>query len=153
MATETNTKLASMRQIHAAITHYAGGEHECAITLAAAAEGMLVEPDEPTFRQKVKDFAASLPEAVEGAKNPNDVITWLKHGTYNGQKCDTATIDDIEAPVIIWRAITKFYAVYKAVSPEMERWQQTMKEKLSAEKATHAAAAPAAAPAETGTLG
>jgi hypothetical protein len=69
------------------------------------------------FRQKMKDFAASLPEAVEGAKNPNDVITWLKHGTYNGQECDTATIDDIEAPVIIWRAITKFYAVYKAVSP------------------------------------
>ena len=38
----------------------------------------------------------------------------------------------------IWRAITKFYAVYKAVTPEMEKWQQTMKQKLSAEKAAQA---------------
>jgi hypothetical protein len=79
---------------------------------------MLPETDEPHFRQKVKEFAASLPEP-EGAKNPNDVITWLKHGTYNGTKCVTATIHDSEAPVIIWRAITKFYAVYKEVSPQM----------------------------------
>src|SRR4051794_30267088 len=118
MATETNTKLASMRQIHAAIKHHGGGDCECAITLAAAAEGMLVEPDEPTFRQKVKDFAAGLPEVADDSQNPNAVITWLKHGTYNGTKCETATIDDSEAPVIIWRAITKFYAVYKAVSAE-----------------------------------
>ncbi|HVR57306.1 MAG TPA: hypothetical protein VMT72_10830 [Pseudolabrys sp.] len=137
MATETNTKLASARQIHAAMNLHAAGEQECAITLAAAAEGMLVEPDEPAFRQKVKDFAATLPEA-EGSQKPNDFINWLKHGTYNGKKCDTATIDDIEAPVAIWRAITKFYAVYKAVTPDMEKWQQTMKQKLSAEKAAQA---------------
>lgn len=137
MATESNTKQASARQIHAAMTHYATGQLECAITLAAAAEGMLVEPDEPAFRQKVKDFAAQLPEA-EGAQGPNDFIVWLKHGTFKGKKCDTATIDDSEAPVAIWRAITKFYAVYKAVTPEMEKWQQTMKAKLSAEKAAQA---------------
>jgi hypothetical protein len=40
--------------------------------------------------------------------------------------------------VTIWRAVTKFYAVYKAVTPEMEKWQQTMKQKLSAEKAARA---------------
>lgn len=141
MATETNTKLTSARQIHAAITHHAAGDVECAITLAAAAEGMLVEPDEPAFRQKVKDFAASLPEVADGSQGPNDFINWLKHGTYNGKKCDTATIDDIEAPVTIWRAITKFYAAHKAVTPEMEKWQQTMKQKLSAKKAAKASAA------------
>jgi hypothetical protein len=111
---------------------------------------MPTETDEPHFRQKVKEFAASLPEAAEGSKNPNDVITWLKHGTYNGTKCETATIDNSEAPVVIWRAITKFYAVYKEVSPQMQSWQQTMKEKLSAEKAAQAAATPVAAPAGNG---
>jgi hypothetical protein len=138
MAGETTTKQASMRQLHAAIAHHSKGEDECAITLAAAAEGMLVEPDEPTFRQKVKEFAAGLPEATEGATDPNDLITWLKHGTFKGKKCDKATIDDSEAPVVIWRAISKFYGVYKEVSAEMKAWQETMKKKLLAEKATKA---------------
>jgi hypothetical protein len=107
---ETNIRLAAMRQIHAAIEHQQRQDYECAITLAAAAEGMLPTTDEPHFHQKVKDFAASLPDTVEGAKKPNDVITWLKHGTYNGKKCETATIDYSESLVVIWRAITKFFA-------------------------------------------
>jgi hypothetical protein len=131
---ETNTKLASMRQLHAAIEHHRKQDWECAITLAAAAEGMLPETDKPHFRQKVKEFAASLPEAADGAQRPNDVITWLKHGTFNGKECEKATINNSEAPVTIWRAITKFYAVYEEVSPQMQSWQQTMKDALSAEK-------------------
>src|SRR4051812_42734909 len=119
---KTTTKLASMRQIHAAIEHHDKQNWECAITLAAAAEGMLPATDDPHFRQKVKEFSASLPEATEGAVDPNDVITWLKHGTFKGKKCETATIDNSEAPVVIWRAITKFYAIYKEVSPQMQGW-------------------------------
>ena len=133
---ETTTKLASMRQIHAAIEHHGKQNWECAITLAAAAEGMLPATDEPHFRQKVKEFAAGLPESAEGVSNPNDFITWLKHGTVNGEKCEKATIDDGEAPAVIWRAITKFYAVYKEVSPQMQSWQETMKATLSAKKAS-----------------
>ena len=132
---ETTARFASMRQIHAAIEHHRRQDWECTITLAAAAEGMLPGTDEPHFRQKVKDFAASLPDDLEGSKNPNDVITWLKHGTYNGQKCETATIDNSEAPVIIWRAITKFFAVYDEVSPQMQSWAKSMRNELMAEKA------------------
>jgi hypothetical protein len=95
---ETTTKSTSMRQIHAAVEHHGKQNWECAITLASAAEGMLPETDKPHFRQKVKDFAASLPEAAEGSQGPDDVITWLKHGTVNDKKCDTATIDASEAP-------------------------------------------------------
>jgi hypothetical protein len=58
---ETTTKLASMRQIHAAIEHHGKQNWECAITLAAAAEGMLPATDEPHFHKKVKELAASLP--------------------------------------------------------------------------------------------
>jgi hypothetical protein len=132
---ETNTRLAAMRQIHAAIEHQQRQDYECAITLAAAAEGMLPATDEPHFRQKVKEFAASLPDTVEGAKNPNDVITWLKHGTYNGKKSETATIDHSESLVVIGRAITKFFAVYDDVSPQMQSWAKTVREELLAEVA------------------
>ena len=132
---DTNTRFASMRQIHAAIEHYARQDWECAITLAAAAEGVLPATDEPYFHQKVKDFAASLPEDVGGATNPNDVITWLKHGTYNGKKWDKATIDASEPPVIIWRAITKFFAVFDDVTPQMQSWANSMRDELAAEKA------------------
>jgi len=132
---ETNIRLAAMRQIHAAIEHQQRQDYECAITLAAAAEGMLPATDEPHFHQKVKDFSAGLPDAVEGAQKPNDFITWLKHGTYNGKKCETATIDYSESLVIVWRAITKFFAVYDDVSPQMQSWAKTIREELSAEMA------------------
>ncbi|MCC8948205.1 hypothetical protein H8A97_24620 [Bradyrhizobium sp. Arg62] len=137
---ETTTKLASMRQLHAAIEHHGKQNWECAITLAAAAEGMLPPTDEPHFHKKVKELAASLPEVDEGSQGPNDVITWLKHGTFRGKKCDAATIDNSETPVVIWRAITKFYAVYNEVSPQMQSWQQTMKDSLLAERAAKAEA-------------
>lgn len=137
---ETNTRFASMRQIHAAIEHHARQDWECAITLAAAAEGMLPATDEPYFHQKVKDFAAGLPDDVGGAKNPNDVITWLKHGTYNGKKCEKATIDNSEPPVIIWRAITKFFAVYDDVSPQMRSWAKSMRDELTSERAARGGA-------------
>lgn len=65
---EVTAKVASMRQIHAAIEHAEIQNYECAITLAAAAEGMLPATENEHFHKKVKDFAAALPEAEDGAK-------------------------------------------------------------------------------------
>jgi hypothetical protein len=128
--TETNIKLASSRQLHAAIVHAGENSIECAITLAAAAEGMLPATDGEHFQKKLKEFAAGLPADAEGATGPNDVITWLKHGTYKGKPCDTATIEEMEVLVTIWRAISKFGAVYDGISPEMNSWITATKEKL-----------------------
>jgi hypothetical protein len=46
---ETNVRYASMRQIHVAIECHNQQHWECAITLAAAAEGMLPATDESHF--------------------------------------------------------------------------------------------------------
>jgi tRNA threonylcarbamoyladenosine modification (KEOPS) complex Cgi121 subunit len=50
VAIDTQIRLASMRQIHGAIEHLERGDIECAITLAAAVEGMLPERGKPYFR-------------------------------------------------------------------------------------------------------
>ena len=107
-----------MRQIHAAIDHLHRGDFECAITLAAAGEGMLPETDVPHFRQKVKALAASLPAAEEGAQGPNDYINWLKHGTPDGKRLENARITELEVINTVWRAITKFEAVYGAADTD-----------------------------------
>jgi hypothetical protein len=73
-----------MRQIHCAIEHVERGDYECAITLAAAAEGMLPEPEKPYFRGKVKKLSESEEvKAAGGATGPNDYSAWLKHGTFS----------------------------------------------------------------------
>jgi hypothetical protein len=132
---DTTTRVASMRQIHAAIEHLERQDFECAITLAAAAEGMLPSTGDPFFHQKVRALAASLPKDAEGATGPNDVITWLKHGTYKGEKCESATIDYFECVVTIWRAISKFIATYDDISPQMESWLKAIGAELLAERA------------------
>jgi hypothetical protein len=43
---------------------------------------------------------------------------------------------------MIWRAITKFYAVYSDVSPQMQSWAKSMREALSAERANEAQRGP-----------
>jgi hypothetical protein len=89
---ETNLRVASMRQIHCAIEHVERGDYECAITLAAAAEGMLPEPQKPYFRGKVKKLSESEEiKAAGSAIGPNDYSVWLKHGTFNGVKIEEVT--------------------------------------------------------------
>lgn len=112
---DTNIRLASMRQIHCAIEHLHNGDYECAITLGGAAEGMLPDTDEPTFRQKVKALSKS-PEiqAAGGATGPNDYTVWLKHGGV-----ENATIPAEESVALIWRAITKYKVTYNDLSPQM----------------------------------
>ena len=49
--TETTRKLAAQRQIGAALVHLHKGDLECAISLAAAAEGTLPPTEEPHIFQ------------------------------------------------------------------------------------------------------
>ena len=117
---DTDVRIASMRQIHCAIEHIERGDYECAITLSAAAEGMLPEPNKPYFRGRVQDMAKR--EEIKnagGAVKPNDYSVWLKHGTFNGIKTEKATIPDEESVVWIYRAISKFNALYDDYSPQM----------------------------------
>jgi hypothetical protein len=111
-----------MRQIHGAIEHAYRGDYECAITLAGAAEGILPETDEPHFREKEKELARSSEiKAAGGATGPNDYINWLKHGSLvkGGPRFEAATIPAEESLKTIWRAISKFRAIYNDLSPQM----------------------------------
>lgn len=112
---ETSKRLAAQRQIHGAIEHFEDSEFECAITLAAAGEGVLPATEKPHLFAKLKAWFAALPQQTEGENNPNAVITWLKHPG----GADTATIDELEAIVAITRAISKFAAVQTGVTQRM----------------------------------
>lgn len=127
---DTNIRLASMRQIHCAIDHLHRGDYECAITLAGAAEGILPDTWKPHFRQKLKGFSKSgeIQEAG-GATGENDFINWLKHGTLKrgGPRIEAATIPAEESLVVVYRAITKYNAVYDDFSPQMVSYLSWLK--------------------------
>jgi hypothetical protein len=95
-----------MRQIHAAIEHLQRGDFECAMTLAAAGEGMLPSTDEPKFRE-----LARMTEV-------NDTVDWLRHGPMEDKenrkrgRGQSITIEESEAIFVIYRAIAKFDAVF-----------------------------------------
>jgi len=95
-----------MRQIHAAIEHLQRGDFECAMTLAAAGEGMLPPTDEPHFRE-----LARMTEV-------NDIVDWLRHGRMKDKenrrrgRGQTVAIEEPEAIFVIYRAIAKFDAVF-----------------------------------------
>jgi hypothetical protein len=110
---ETCVHYASMRQIHAAIEHLHHGDFECAITLAAAGEGMLPATDKPHFLEKVKKLSNSIGPQEDGATRPNDITNWLKHAEADKNHYETATILQLEVIVIIYRAITKFEAIFE----------------------------------------
>jgi tRNA threonylcarbamoyladenosine modification (KEOPS) complex Cgi121 subunit len=134
---ETCTRLASMRQIHCAIEHLERGDYECAITLASAAEGMLLEPDEKYLRHKIKDMSETEEiKAAGGATLPNDYATWLKHGTYNKRKTELAEIVMIpseEGVAWVCRAISKYEIVCADLSPQMRSYREWAKEWLRSE--------------------
>jgi hypothetical protein len=115
-----------MRQINAAIEHLQRGDFECAITLAAAAEGILPQTDDAHFHQKIKALEASLQGIDEGATGANDYINWLKHGTLkqDGPRIENARITELAVTGVISRAISKFEAVY--VTQEADRTPQML---------------------------
>ncbi len=132
---DTHIRLASMRQIHCAIEHLHRGDYECAITLAGAAEGILPDTWKPHFREKVKALSNS-PEikAEGGATGANDYINWLKHGSFKGgSRIENATIPAEESVAVVYRAITKYNAVYDDLSPQMFSFLNWLKEWLEGE--------------------
>src|ERR1700730_2451159 len=104
---ETTKQLAAIRQITAAIEHLRKQEYECAITLAAAAEGLLPPTDEPHIFSAFKKYMS--PEEFKEL-NLNLAVNWLKH--YNPEDLDPVIIPEAVAVWVILRAITKFIAVY-----------------------------------------
>lgn len=113
---ETSKKLAALEQIHAAILHCQNERFECAVTLAAAAEGVL--PDTPE-RHLFKVLKTS-PVARE-AFDYNNMINWLKHSLLP----DENIIPEFEVAIVIVRAISKFNAIYHEGSTVMRafvRW-------------------------------
>ncbi len=103
---DTCIRYASMRQIHAAIEHLRRGDFECAITLAAAGEGMLPPTEEPYFRELAAKWRYE------------DIVNWLRHGEIkdieNGKKeqREPVTITELGTIAVIYRAIAKFDAVF-----------------------------------------
>ena len=95
-----------MRQIYAAIEHLHRGDFECAITLAAAGEGMLPPTEEPYFRELAAKWRYE------------DIVNWLRHGEIkdieNGKKeqREAVTITELGTIAVIYRAIAKFDAVF-----------------------------------------
>lgn len=134
-----------MRQIHAAIEHLRRGDFECAITLAAAGEGILPPTDKPIFREKINKVSKELSTLQgEGVTGANDIINWLKHGeirdgaTGQHKRYETATIEEFEAIVTIYRAITKFEAVFEdQKTPQMLGFKKWAGSHLQNENEAH----------------
>lgn len=112
---ETSKKVSAKSQIEAGINHFYNGELDCAITLSAAAEGMLPDTDDPHIFKSLREHPSNK------ELDCNLVINWLKHSL----EPETATISEFEAAIVIARAITKFVAVYhESCGPfeEFLRW-------------------------------
>jgi hypothetical protein len=134
VAVDTDIRVAAMRQLHCAIEHLKEGHYEAAITLAAAAEGMLPEPGKPYLRSAIKQMSKrdDIQGETGGSNDPNACIHWLKHGTVDGKRREAVTIPAEESMVIVCRAINKFHTVYSDMSPQMAafhavaiRWFET----------------------------
>jgi hypothetical protein len=106
----TTRKLSAQRQISAAIRHFVRGGLECAVTLAAAAEGQLPDTTDPYLLKGLTGVAPFR------EFDHNLVINWLKHHV----EPDEVNIPTFEAIMVISRSISKFVAVYWEISRLME---------------------------------
>ena len=85
-------------------THLHKMELECAITLAAAAEGLLPDTD----KRYILEYLQKHPSYKNEEVDHNATINWLKHAL----EPDAQVIFEFEAAVVIARAMSKFSAVY-----------------------------------------
>lgn len=108
----TNRKLAAVRQIEAAIDHYRAGQFECAITLSAAAEGLLPETDNNHIFKLLKE------NSRKDSIDYNLLINWLKHPTSS----DEILLPEFEVAVIVMRGISKLIALYNEGTENMRRF-------------------------------
>jgi len=66
--------------------------------------------------EKVREGARRAADGVAGA---NDIINWLKHGevtdpaTGQRKRYETATVEELDVGVTIYRGITKFEAIFE----------------------------------------
>jgi hypothetical protein len=79
---------------------------ECAITLAGAAEEILPNTNGPHAFEIMRDH----PTFKRIGWDWNEARNWLKH--YDEAKPEFRTFHQSEAALIIYRAITKFAAIY-----------------------------------------
>jgi hypothetical protein len=107
---ETSKQLAALEQIHAAMWHFKNEAFECAVTLAAAAEGLLPTTSDPHLFQLLKNSPIA-----RNVFDYNGMINWLKHPV----DPDDNIIPEFEVAIIIVRAISKFNAIYRTGSPAM----------------------------------
>ena len=117
---KTTIRVASMRQIHAAIDHLHRGDFECAITLAAAGEGMLPAIDNTdSFRKTM----ALIPMPASSAEaRVNEIVDWLAHGiSGDGTRIELVQISELETIATIFRAISRFEPVY-GLTPQMRQF-------------------------------
>lgn len=119
---DTSKKVASGRQVQAAIQHFKDGRFECAITLAHAGENMIATAGLLAFFDKLKQAISD--------KDHNEVANWLKHRSGP----DTKTISELDVVVAIHRAISQFHARYGAITDGMKAFQDQQREKLQAAK-------------------
>jgi hypothetical protein len=118
---KTTIRVASMRQIHAAIDHLHRGDFECAIALAAAGEGMLPAIDNPdSFLKTIALIPMPASSYVEARLN--EIIDWLAHGiSGGGTQIELMQISELEMIATIFRAISRFEPVY-GVTPQMRQF-------------------------------
>jgi hypothetical protein len=113
---QTSKRLATERQIHAAIAHFRAGDFECAITLCSAAEGQMPEPNQSTHLLRVLNQASAESPAPDGQKDDfNYAANWMKHGT----GADELQIEEWVVTMWLNRAISKYRAFYGTGTPEM----------------------------------
>jgi hypothetical protein len=110
---------AAIEQIQAAIEHCRKGQLAPAITLAAAAECSMPATDKAHLIKRIND------QGLFKQLEMNAIINWLKHDT--GQ--ESAELLELEAGATIMRAISKFAAVYGAITPQMKTFPEWMIER------------------------
>jgi hypothetical protein len=109
---QTTKKLSAMRQINAAIEHLRVGDFECAATLALAAEGQLPEPSATHILKAIKQNLSNKSDI----DILNDLRNWLKHDREPSER----EISQFEIAIAVLRASSKYFAVFREKTPEMD---------------------------------
>jgi hypothetical protein len=112
-------KEAAQRQIDVAINLLYEKEYESAITLAGAAEGQIAGSDHHLFAALRQVRSAEYDSTSQRATHLNETRDWLKHATPHLR--EMRGIAEFEAWVMVIRAISKYYAVFREETKNMNR--------------------------------
>ena len=122
---------AALRQIRIAIKLLEEDEFEAAITLAGAAEGMMLKGAHPiAMFEHLKELRpGDFRTEPEWVNFLNEILYWLKHSGDQGGN----VIGEFDAWVMIARAWTKYHGTYDERPPEVDSlmaWSKERNEKL-----------------------